>query len=77
MQTDDFTVSFKQGDFTQRVDVHIDPSTDDIDTYVCHINGERITQIRKEGNTWKQLWGNLKEPEIQQLGAQIEQALVD
>lgn len=76
MQTDDFTVPFLQGDSEQIVNVHIVPSTDDIDTYACHLNGERLTQIRKDSGQWKQLWGELDDREIKQLGEQIDQALV-
>lgn len=76
MQTDDFTVPFLQGDSKQKVDVHIAPSTDDVDTYVCHLNGEKLTQIRKDSGQWKQLWGKLNDREIKQLGEQIDQALV-
>lgn len=72
MQTDKFTVPFQQGGSQQTVDVHIDASTDDVDTYVCHLNGERITQIRKDSGQWKQLWGELNEQEIKQLGEAID-----
>lgn len=76
MQTDDFTISFQQGGSEQLVDVHVKPSTDDVDTYVCYLNGERIAQIRKDSGKWKQLWGKLDEEGIQHLGEQIDLELI-
>ena len=76
MQNDHFTVPFNRDSSSYTVEVQTDPSTDDVDTYVCHLNGERITQIRKDSGQWKQLWGTLAEADIQQLGAAIDEALV-
>lgn len=75
MQKDKFKVPFKAGENNlpaQKVDVHIESSTDDVDTYVCHLNGERITQLRKDSGEWKQLWGELDDQKIKQLGEQID-----
>ncbi|SEA49464.1 hypothetical protein SAMN05192529_1231 [Arachidicoccus rhizosphaerae] len=75
MQNDHFKVPFNQAGNTYTVQVHTEPSTDDVDTYVCQLNGERITQVRKDMGTWKQLWGELKEAEVQQIGQAIDQEL--
>jgi hypothetical protein len=75
MQNDHFSVSFIRGNNNHTVQVHTEPSTDDADTYICHLNGERITQVRKDMGQWKQLWGNLTEPEIQQIGQAIDTEL--
>ncbi|GAB3356719.1 hypothetical protein GCM10027566_19840 [Arachidicoccus ginsenosidivorans] len=75
MQTDHFTVPFMRAGNRYTVQVHTEPSTDDVDTYICHLNGERITQIRKDVGQWKQLWGELNETEINQIGEAIDTEL--
>jgi len=75
MQNDHFNIPFSQGGNSFTVQVHTEPSTDDVDTYICHLNGERITQVRKDMGQWKQLWGKLIEPEIQQIGQAIDTEL--
>lgn len=75
MQTDNFLVTLHQNGADQQVKVVIDPSTDDVDTYVCYVGDERITQIRKEGDLWKQLWGELSSEEVNKLGSQIDEAM--
>ena len=75
MQTDHFTVPFTREGNPYTLQVHTDPSTDDVDTYICKLNGERITQLRKDVGQWKQLWGELNQEEIQQLGEAIDTEL--
>lgn len=75
MQTNNFSVSFQRNGEMQNISVEIDPSTDDADTYVCYLDGNRITQIRKDSNVWKQLWGELDDSEVKELGDHIDEAL--
>lgn len=75
MQSDNFTVSVQIHGKIDTVRVEVKPSTDDIDSYVCYVEDEKISQVRKDGNEWKQLWGQLDTPEINELGAQIENKL--
>lgn len=75
MQTDNFSVALKRNGESQQVKVVIDPSTDDVDTYVCYKGEERITQIRKDSQVWKQLWGELSQDQVDELGKQIDEAM--
>lgn len=75
MQTDNFSISFLRNGERQAVNVVIEASTDDVDTYVCYVGNERISQIRKDGQQWKQLWGDLGQFEVDGLGEQIEEVL--
>ena len=75
MQTDNFSISLKKNGEEQNVNVAIEASTDDVDTYVCYLDNERITQIRKDGRQWKQLWGQLSQSEVDGLGNQIDDIL--
>lgn len=75
MQTNNFSVSLQKNGEVQAINVEIDSSTDDVDTYVCYLNGNRITQIRKDSNVWKQLWGELDDSDVKELGDCIDEAL--
>lgn len=50
-------------------------STDGAPYYNCSLNGNQITQIRKDDhNNWKQLWGSLNETDVNTIGNAIEES---
>jgi len=56
----------------QEAEIKQDESSDGVPFYYCNVNGERITQIRKDDNKWKQLWGNLDEATVKSIGDAID-----
>ncbi len=58
---------------SQEVEVQPDESSDGVPFYYCNVNGKRITQIRKdEYNKWEQLWGDLDEASVKNIGEAID-----
>ena len=47
-------------------------NSDGVHFYFCELNGEKISQLRQEIKDWQQVWGNLQQHEIRQIGHQIE-----
>ncbi len=51
-------------------------TTDGEDFYFCELNGEEVSQVRKDvDEDWKQLWGKLAEAQVEQIGAGIDKHL--
>jgi len=51
-------------------------TTDGVPYYSCMIGDNEITQLRNEiYGKWEQLWGDLDNETIQQLGKQIEEKI--
>lgn len=50
-------------------------NSDGVHFYFCELNGEKISQLRQEIKDWQQVWGNLQQHEIRQIGHQIENHL--
>ena len=59
------------------VDIKVQPreNSDGVHFYFCELNGEKISQLRQEIKDWQQVWGNLQQHEINQIGRQIEDHL--
>lgn len=54
--------------------IHVKPdeTSDGVEYYICFEGDEQISQIRLEGkDTWAQLWGDLSDMEVQELGKAI------
>ncbi|MDQ8003526.1 MAG: hypothetical protein REI64_01930 [Pedobacter sp.] len=51
-------------------------TTDGVPYYACHIGDTEITQLRNETyGKWEQLWGNLDDKTIQDIGLKIEEKI--
>lgn len=51
-------------------------TTDGVPYYSCYIGEKELTQIRNETyGKWEQLWGNLDDETIQNIGLQIEEKI--
>lgn len=58
---------------SQEVTIEEGESSDGAPFYYCDLNGERITQIRKDDHdNWKQLWGDLDEASVKSIGEAID-----
>lgn len=54
--------------------IHVKPdeTSDGVEYYICFAGDEQISQVRLEGkDTWAQLWGDLSDNEVQELGKAI------
>ena len=56
----------------RQIQVQADETTDGIAFYKCSVNDKEITQIRKEGERWEQLWGEINSDEVTAIGKAIE-----
>ncbi|MEE6186082.1 hypothetical protein PIECOFPK_01179 [Mycovorax composti] len=68
----DFLIDAQVNGKSQRVQVTYTETTDGIPFYICHIDGQEITQIRKDENRWKQIWGDIAEADVKTIGEAIE-----
>lgn len=61
----------------QKTNIKVQPkeNSDGVSFYFCEVDGEKISQLRKEGAEWQQVWGTLLQHEVKQLGKQIENHL--
>jgi hypothetical protein len=67
-----FTIEATVNGKSQQVQVATEETTDGVDFYKCSINGTEITQVRKEVEGWKQIWGDLSQEEVNNIGIVIE-----
>ncbi|AHF17150.1 hypothetical protein [Niabella soli] len=67
-----FTIAVTINGKSQQVEVVTAETTDGVAFYKCNIASEEITQVRKDTDRWKQLWGSLTEMEIESIGAAID-----
>lgn len=72
LQLDSFTLKVMIDN--NSVDITVQPreNTDGVHFYFCEMNGLKISQLRQEGKDWQQVWGNLQQHEIKQIGHQID-----
>ncbi|WP_245645515.1 hypothetical protein [Niabella ginsenosidivorans] len=56
----------------QQIQVTTAETTDGVDFYVCKVNEKEITQVRKDMEGWKQVWGDLPEDEARHIGSLID-----
>jgi len=56
----------------QTIHVKPDETSDGVEYFICFKGDAQLTQIRLEGkDTWAQLWGDLSDQEVQELGKAI------
>lgn len=75
MQPDKFkiTIQLKNGPCT--LNVSVEPTSDGVDTYICRSADKEITHVRKDTGVWKQLWGDLEQQTVKQIGKEIDKVL--
>lgn len=73
----DFTVSaIVKGDL---IDIAVSRSetSDGADFFICRIGYNEITQIRKDAQEWKQIWGDLNDTDVKSIGNAIEGTMLN
>lgn len=75
LQLDSFTLKVIIDNNHVEIDVQPRENSDGVHFYFCEVKGEKISQLRQEGREWQQVWGNLQNHEIKQIGFQIEEHL--
>lgn len=73
----EFSVQAVVGGTLQEVFILTSETTDGITFYNCRINGNEISQIRKDEQEWKQIWGDLPVADIQAIGEAIEGSVLE
>lgn len=69
------TITVNLNGTNQEIEVKQDDSSDGAPFYYCDVNGDRITQIRKdEHDNWEQLWGDLDEATVKSIGEAIDKS---
>lgn len=56
----------------QEVFIVSSETTDGIPFYNCRVNGNEITQLRKDEGEWKQIWGDASPQDVESIGEAIE-----
>ncbi|MBE9601844.1 hypothetical protein [Pedobacter sp. MC2016-24] len=70
-----FEISAKINGTEQQVTVNPDETTDGAEFFNCIVDEEKITQIRaNEHNKWEQMWGELDQQSIDEIGAAINKS---
>lgn len=55
------------------LEVQPEETTDGVPFFVCQTNGIEISQVRRdENNQWEQIWGDLDERTVKNIGKAIE-----
>ncbi|WP_114791699.1 hypothetical protein U0035_17750 [Niabella yanshanensis] len=72
-----FTIEAKVGGKMQQVQVAASETTDGAAFYICRVADDEITQVRKDEQVWKQIWGELDEADVKSIGAAIEGAVLE
>lgn len=75
MQPDKFDITVQLKNEPCTLDVSVEPTSDSVDTYVCRSANKEITHVRKDNGVWKQLWGELDNQAIGQIGKEIDKVL--
>lgn len=72
-----FTIEAKIGGKMQQVQVAASETTDGAAFYICRVEDDEITQVRKDEQVWKQIWGELDEADVRSIGEAIEGAVLE
>ncbi|MGC4235842.1 MAG: hypothetical protein QM594_22920 [Niabella sp.] len=67
-----FSVQARVNGQMQEVFVLTSETTDGVTFYNCRVNENEITQIRKDEQVWKQIWGNISQEDVNAIGEAIE-----
>ncbi|MCH5599412.1 hypothetical protein [Niabella ginsengisoli] len=73
----EFSVQAVVNGQSQEVLVLTSETTDGVTFYNCRIHGNEITQIRKDDQEWKQIWGQIPEEDVKAIGEAIEGSLLE
>lgn len=73
----EFIVEAKVNGQMQQVFISASETTDGVTFYNCRVNGNEITQIRKDEQVWKQIWGDISEEDVKSIGEAIEGAVLE
>lgn len=68
----EFSVQARVNGRMQEVLILTSETTDGVTFYNCRINGNEITQIRKDEQVWKQIWGDISPEDVNAIGEAIE-----
>ena len=66
-----FNITAMVDHYIKEISVKPRENTDGASFYFCEIDGHKISQLRKEGENWEQVWGTLQHHEIVEIGKQI------
>lgn len=57
----------------QTIQVQPDETSDGVEYFICKLEGQQLTQIRKdEDSKWEQMWGELSQEDVDSIGYKIE-----
>lgn len=73
----EFSVEAKIAGKMQQVHIVTSETTDGVTFYNCRVEDDEITQIRKDEQVWKQIWGELDENDVKSIGEAIEGAILE
>lgn len=73
----EFTIEARVGGKMQQVHVVASETTDGAAFYNCRVEDDEITQVRKDEQVWKQIWGDLDEADVKSIGEAIEGAVLE
>lgn len=68
----EFSVQAVVEEKMQEVLVQTSETTDGVTFYICKTGDKEITQIRKDEQSWKQIWGSISDEDVKSIGEAIE-----
>lgn len=71
----EFQIRAQIGGEEKDITVKAAETSDSAPYYICFVDGKEVTEIRQEGQEWKQIWKNLSDGEVQSIGNAISEAL--
>lgn len=75
-----FNISVNIGDDSYKAyDLQIQPedTTDGVPYYICETNGIEISRLRRnEHSQWEQIWGDLDDKTVSNIGKAIEKRMI-
>ena len=73
----DFTVNATVKGELMDVTISRSETSDGVDFFICRLGYNELTQIRKDAQEWKQIWGDLEGEDVKSIGNAIEGALLN
>ena len=71
-ENEQFTIAAPVNGKQQQILVTTAETTDGAEFYICKVDQDEVTQVQKDMEGWKQIWGNLPEEEAQHIGSLID-----
>lgn len=75
--SNEFSVQAKIQGELKNLQIITSETSDGITFYICRVDNNEITQVRKDDQNWKQIWGDLPDEDIKSIGAAIEGAILN